>query len=112
MIRAAVIALALTAVAAPAFAQSDREEFSVAVMRADLRLDREEDANRMLSRIDRAARQACRSNERMDLSMRRAAQQCRRDAVETAVRRLNAPVVRQVYNERTGRDTLVASAAR
>ncbi|HEX8569794.1 MAG TPA: UrcA family protein [Caulobacteraceae bacterium] len=105
----ACFAAILVAVSLPLAGAVQAEEAlrvrTISVAHQDLDLSSEADARTLLQRIKRAGQQACRLNGEMMLS--RQAQECRRDAVATAVHRVKAPTLAAALD----RDVIASLAA-
>lgn len=84
----ALAALIASAVAPASFAQAGFEQVSIRVSFADLNLTRPEGGVTLLNRIQAAAKTVC-GNDSVQLSVRPLVSNCRRIAVENAVRRLD-----------------------
>lgn len=86
----AVAALVVSVFAPAAFAQAGVEQVSVRVHYADLDVTRPEGGVTLLKRIKRAANTVCGSaRTRAPLTQIRFASDCRRAAIDSAVRRLD-----------------------
>jgi UrcA family protein len=106
-VAAAMIFAPAAAAAAAAAATVETVETRVTVSWADLRLEREGDARRLLIRIDRAAAALCGGRE-IRLRLRRVMQACRDEAVADAVRRVDSPRLTALH----GRDRRAVRYAR
>lgn len=101
MNRFSTLALAI-ALAAPMIAQAAPQPESIAVATAgygDLDLNRASDAKIMVSRLDRAALEACGASRASFRDYRTAVQRsdCYKDGMRQALADLNAPAVTQAY---------------
>lgn len=103
----AVALLASPAAAEPFVVGAQAREWTIS--HADLDLTRDRDADIMLARLQRAAEIVCALPEldRPSLAARRAVAACEAETLAEAVRRLDAPLVRQRHD--AARTTTVAS---
>jgi len=106
---AAVAALGFLSLAAPANA----EEFAIRVGYSDLDLSTQRGADRLISRIERAARTACLGTRgRVSLEEIDAARECTTDVLERGVAMIDDSRVNARFAERQGRQTPVRLASR
>lgn len=100
MFRAALVLFAAFAAAQPALAQPRRDLVMARVEIGDLDLTRQDDAARMLRRIEIAARELC-DLPPSELFRNQGGREwkCRREAVAAAVQRLKAPKLTLAYAE-------------
>jgi len=102
-----VSALALSVCAAPGFAQP--EPHQIAVRYADLDISRPAGAEVLIDRIRLAARSVCGTQADLrDIARFRTQAACQHEAMETAIRSVNSPLVAKLY----GKPQLYAGQAR
>lgn len=94
----AAIAIAAASIA-PASAEQGSRTIQVAVSYADLDLTSAVGVKALSSRIKRAADVACgRSRGSASLTIRRAIEACRAEAISSAVASIDAPILNVLYN--------------
>jgi UrcA family protein len=74
----------------------------------DLDIDKEQDANIMLRRIERAAKKACGGHATFSTytgSLDHTFAECRSEAIQRTVKQLGAPTVTRIYSETRPRET-------
>ncbi len=101
----ACIAALVMAIAAPAAAEPmshDSEQKSVRVNYDDLNMSSERDANRLLNRIRRAARNVCDRPTTMRAGEMREYRACVSETTDTAVADIASPVLTARHIERGG----------
>lgn len=93
----AALACAVSAMTAPAFAQSDDAAPSITVQLTDINLDSPKGAKVALARITRAAEVVCGDRPRVnDLTRFRPFLECQNTALNNAVSKVNSPLLSQL----------------
>jgi UrcA family protein len=103
------LALASVALAAPMLGSS-AETKSVSVRSSDLNLDREAGVQSLYSRIQGAAREACKGVESRSASTQAAHKECMRTAVDGAVMSANNDALKSLHLATSGSSSATVAA--